>query len=272
MPSGEQSSSGALEVLDQRYVSLYKRAQRVLGADRRVIGIELSGSVAIGTADQWSDLDLKVVTTPEGYESFLAEWPTWVSKITPTVFARRPIAPFIVNTLTDEGLTLDIVVYSGQAPRAARPVGYSVGLLARAPFGDLRDALDYAVAEQLRGLAGPFISLVQRDEHVRHLTGVPHIVGLLTTVFLAETGSPPPGKRWNTTFTPEQQAAVAALPPVSATREGVVAFGLAVAELLVIRARPLYPRYNLRWPSKLAQVAADRLHQELGLVVSGWLY
>ena len=113
------------------------------------------------------------------------------------------------------------------------------------PFADLADALEYAVLEQLRGLTGPFISLLQRDEHLRHLTGVPHLLGLLTTVFLAETGVPP-GKHWNRTFTEEQRAAVAASPPVSATREGVVAFGLGLAELVVTRARPLSPAYELR--------------------------
>jgi hypothetical protein len=272
MVSDEQSPAGGLEVLDQRYLELYGRARQTLGADPRVTGIELSGSVASGTADRWSDLDLKVVTTPEGYESFLAEWEAWIAAITPTVFARRPIAPFVVNTLTAEGLTLDIAVYSGHAPPNTGPAGYPVGLLARLPFADLGDALDYAVAEQLRGLAGPFISLVQRDEHLRHMTGVSHILGLLTTVFLAETGSLPPPKRWNPSFTAEQRDAVAKLPPVSATREGVLSFGLAVAELLVTRARPLYPRYHLRWPAELAEVAAERLHRELGVAVGGWLY
>ena len=139
-------------------------------------------------------------------------------------------------------------------------------------FDDLGDALEYAAEEQLRGLAGPFITLIQRNEHMRHLTGVPHILGLLTTVFLAETGSPPPAKQWNWTFSAEQQATVAALPPVSATREGVLSFGLAVAELLVTRARPLYPRYDRRWPKDLAQVTADRLEAEFGLAVRGWLH
>ncbi len=260
-------------MIDPRYVELYRRTRQVLGADRRVTAVELSGSVASGTADRWSDLDLKIITTPAGYESFLAEWETWMAEITPTVFARRPIAPFIINTLTADGLTLDLAVYAGEAPpEYAGPVGYPVGLLSSRQFEDLGDALDYAVAEQLRGLAGPFISLIQRDEHLRHLSGVPHILGLLTTVFLAETGSRPPAKHWNRSFTVEQRDAVAALPPVSATREGVLAFGLAVAELLVARARPLYPRYDLRWPTELARVAADRLEGELGVPVRGWLF
>ena len=121
-------------------------------------------------------------------------------------------------------------------------------------------------------MAGPFISLVKRDEHMRHLTGVPHLLGLLTTVFLAETGAPPPGKHWNRTFTDEQRAAVAALPPASATRDGIVSFGLALAELLVRRARPLYPRYELAWPSEFAGVVARRVDEQLGIDVSAWLY
>ena len=105
-----------------------------------------------------------------------------------------------------------------------------------------------------------------------HLAGVPHILGLLTTVFLVETGAPAPGKRWNTSFSAEQRATVAALPPVSATREGIISFGLAVAELVVTRSRPLYPRYDRRWPEELARVAADRLEGQLGLAVRGWLH
>jgi hypothetical protein len=237
-----------------------------------VKSVRLSGSIARGTADRWSDLDLEVVTTPEGYESFLSEWKVWLGQITPTVFARRPIAPFIVNTLTPEGLTLDLAVYRAEAPpEDTGVVLYAVGMLARQPFDDLGDALEYAVEEQLRGLAGPFISLVQRNEYLRYLAGGSHVLGLLTTVFLAETGSPPPTKQWNRSFSVEQLEAVAALPPLTATRDGVLHFGLGVAHEVVTRARPLYPRYDRRWPEELAQVAAHRLEDELGLDVRDWL-
>jgi predicted nucleotidyltransferase len=109
--TNERPSPGGLEVVDQRYVELYRRTQQVLGVDPRVKAVELPGSLARGTADRWSDLDLKIITTPEGYDSFLSDWKIWVARITPTVFARRPIAPFIINTLTPEGLTLDMAVF-----------------------------------------------------------------------------------------------------------------------------------------------------------------
>jgi Nucleotidyltransferase domain len=267
------ASPGGLEVVDPRYPDIFRRARRILGADSRVKAVELSGSLARGTADQWSDLDLRIITTPDGFDSFVGDWKVWLAEITPTVFARRPIAPFIVNTLTTDGLTVDIAVYSGEAPpENAGADRYAVGQLASGQFADLGDALEYATEEQLRGLAGPFISLIRREEHLRHLTGVPHILGLLTTVFLAETGLPPPGKKWNQSFTAEQRDTVAALPPVSATREGILSFGLAVGELVITRSRALYPRYDRRWPGHLARVVADRLATHLGVAVGDWLY
>jgi hypothetical protein len=264
---------GGLEVVDARYRGLYERAREVLEADERVRSVELSGSIDEGRADRWSDLDLAVVAEPEHHQSLLDDWPEWLARITPTVFARTPLAPFIINTVTADGLTFDLAVWRGEAPKGPfDPTDYTVGMMSGTRYDRIGPALEYAVAEQLRGLAGPFISLLQREEHVRHLTGVPHIVGLLTTVFLAETGAPPPGKHWNRTFTEEQRAAVAALPPVSATREGLTAFGLGLAELLVTRARPLYPRYDLEWPAPLAAVTAARVADELGVDVSSWLH
>jgi Nucleotidyltransferase domain len=268
----ERRAVSGFDVVDPRYLELYERACSVLRSDPRVERVELSGSIAAGSADRWSDLDLAIFVRDDQLDGFLAEWPSWVAAITPTVFARTPIAPSIVNTVTDEGLTFDLVIRSTTDRRVPpQGGGYTVGMLSRLRFDRLSDALEYAVAEQLRGLAGPFISLVQREEHLRHLTGAPHVLGLLTTVFLAETGSGPPGKLWNETFTPEQRATVAGLPPVGATREAIVAFGIEVARLVVTRARPLYPRYGLEWPAPLAAVAAGRLADCLDIDVSEWM-
>jgi hypothetical protein len=261
---------GGIDVIDPRYRVLFERVNEVLSADHRVRSVTPSGSVGAGTADQWSDLDLAVITEPDQHDEFIGDWPNWLERITPTVFARTPIAPFIINTVTDEGLTLDFVIWSGETPAPRPRTGYPVGF-SSTRFGNVRDALEYAVAEQLRGLAGPFISLIHRGEHLRHLTGVPHVLGLLTTVFLAETGEVPPAKVWNRTYTEEQRGAVAALPAVRATHDDLIAFDLAVANLIVDRARPLFQQHDLDWPTDLARVAAARIRDELGIETSDWL-
>lgn len=261
---------GGIDVIDPRYLVLFERVNQVLGGDHRVRSVIIGGSVGAGTADQWSDLDLTIVTEPDHYDEFISHWLSWLDRITPTVFARTPIAPFIINTITDEGLTLDFVIRSGEASAHRPPAGYPVGF-ASTRFDNIRDALEYAVAEQLRGLAGPFISLIQRGEYLKHFAGVPHVLGLLTTVFLAETGAAPPAKIWNQAYTQEQRDAVAALPAVRATRDDLIAFGLAVARLIVDRARPLFPRHDLDWPADLAQVAATRVRDQLGIETADWL-
>lgn len=263
---------GGMEVIDPRFRRVHERAVEVLEADPRVASVRVTGSVAAGTADAWSDLDLQVVAHADGYDALLAEWPRWLAEITPTVFARTPLAPFIINTVTDDGLTVDLAIFKGEAFEFSPPADYTVGMLAGQRFAQVGDALEYAVAEQLRGMAGPFVSLVQRGEHLRHLAGVPHLLGLLTTVFLAELGAPPPGKLWNRTFTEEQLAAVAALPAASATREGIMGFSLGSARLLVTRARPLYPSFGLAWPEDLARVTGARLRACLDLDTQEWLY
>jgi hypothetical protein len=264
---------GGLEAVDPRYGPLYDRAVEVLSSDPRITSVRAGGSIGSGTADRWSDLDLEVVTQADQHDAFLADRDRWLGAITPTVFARTPIAPFVINTVTDEGLTLDLAVWAGEAPEwPTPPVRYAVGMLAGKQFEDLGEALEYAVAEQLRGMNGPLISLIEREEHLRHLSGVPHLLGLLTTVFLAETGAVPPGKHWNTTYTEEQRAAVAALPPVSATRSGLLAFGMGLAELLVTRARPLFSAYEQQWPADLARVTAVRVEDQLGIDISSWCY
>jgi predicted nucleotidyltransferase len=260
------------DVVDPRYRELFARLQATLEGDHRVTAVEATGSIEAGTADRWSDLDVGIVATADGYDDFLAEWPRWLAEVTPTVFARTPIVPFVINTVTADGLTLDIAVYKGERYVFPPTTGYQVGLLSSTRFDDIGAALEYAVAEQLRGMAGPFISLVKRDEHLRHLTGLAHLLGLLTTVFLAELDGPPLGKQWNDVLTEEQRAAVAALPPAGATRDGVVDFGLGVAELVITRARPLFARYGLEWPAPLAAVVAARVRDELGVDLSAWLY
>lgn len=262
---------GGIDVIDPRYAVLFARAQQVLADDQRVRSVVPGGSVGAGTADRWSDLDLAIATEPERHQDFLGDWPTWLQRITPTVFARTPIAPFIINTVTDQGLTLDLVVHSGEVPIFRPPAGYPVGF-ASSRFETIGPALEYAVVEQLRGLAGPFVSLIQREEHLRHLTGVPHVIGLLCTVFLAETGKEPPRKTWNATYTEEQREAAAALPAARATREDMIAFGLGVARQIVDRARPLFAEHDLDWPTGLARVASARLRDELGLDTAEWLH
>lgn len=265
---------GDFDVMDPRYRSLFDRVCAVLGADPRVESVSAAGSVARGTADRWSDLDVLVLVEDRAVGEFLDDWKSWLAAITPTVFARRPIAPFIINSLTSDGLTLDIAVYpAGQGPPPPAPRGFAVGLLSRQSFSDHRDALPYATEELLRCLAGPFIGYLKRNAHALHLAGVAHVMSLLIEVLLAENDVPePPGKHLDAVLTDEQRTMLASLPPVAPTYDRLLDFGLAVAREIIIRARPLYRTFDLPWPAELTAVAARRIHEHLDVDASTWLH
>jgi hypothetical protein len=261
---------GGFDVIDPRYGPALAAAQRVLGADPRVLRVEVGGSVGASTADAWSDLDLVVVATDDGFESLVAEWPEWMARITPTVFAATPVAPSLINTVTADGLPFDVAVHRGVVFDFPRPDSWFIG-------GVLHPTLDavltHSVAELLRCLCGPFVSSMQRGDHLRNLTvGVPHLLGLLGGVFLAELDAPMPTKQWSAVLTAEQQAAAAALPAVRADRDSMLAFGLALAELIVTRARPEMARRGLAWPTAFAAATTDRLRDALGVDSRGWLH
>jgi hypothetical protein len=118
---------GGIDVIDPRYRVLFERVNQVLSDDRRARSATAGGSAGAGTADQWSDLDLAIVTEPDHHDEFISDWPNWLERITPTVFVRTPIVSFIINTITEEGLTLDLVIWSGEAPASRPRTGYPVG-------------------------------------------------------------------------------------------------------------------------------------------------
>ena len=262
----EPPASG-FAVVDPRYEALYARACEVFGADPRVVRVEVHGSIADGTADAWSDLDLKVIVRDAEFGSVLDEWRAWMDAITPTVLLDRPIANFIINAVTADGLTFDVSVWRESTPEWTQPAGFGVGLLSGKRYNDYPAAVAYAVQERLRCLAGPGIRFVKRGDAVAHLAGIGHTMSLLMTVLLAETGVIPADSRHpERALTDDQRAVFASLPPVGATPDSLLAFELALAEATLTRARPLLSD----WPTALESVAAKNLREHLGVTVD-WL-
>jgi hypothetical protein len=139
-------------------------------------------------------------------------------------------------------------------------------------FTEFAPAVEYAVQERLRCLAGPGIRFSKRGDHVSHMGGLGHTMGLLTTVLLAETGVVPADPRHpERDFTPEQRAVFTSLPPVTPTYDGLVNFEMALARETLTRARPLFTKYGLEWPTALEAVAARNVREHLGLEFD-WLH
>jgi predicted nucleotidyltransferase len=72
--------------IDQVPVHLRQLAEAVVAAaaaDERMLAVVAGGSIATGTSDEYSDLDLVLVCTPDGHAACLAEATTFAARLGP---------------------------------------------------------------------------------------------------------------------------------------------------------------------------------------------
>jgi predicted nucleotidyltransferase len=77
-------------------------------ADERVVAAILGGSYARGAADTHSDLDLYLVTTDEGYETFLAERDAFVQRLGKPLFYEDFGSPGMAFLIFPDGAEVEL--------------------------------------------------------------------------------------------------------------------------------------------------------------------
>lgn len=265
-----------LERLAPGYAPLFERAASVLAADPRVRAVWVSGSLARGDADAFSDLDLLVAVADAEFDSFAASWRSWLAQITPTVLARE--IPFLrgsLYSLTPDCERLDVVLERVSAlaasPFRTRAVVFDRdGLAARIPkpapaSGPDRAKLATAIEESLRYLA-LLPAVLGRGELLLAQEGYGHLRRRISELFL-EANAPLPttgAKHWRDKLSPEQYAVLEALPWPEATREALVAANLAAGRALLAHGRPIAAKLEVPWPEPLERSVRAYLLRELG--------
>lgn len=276
MPTFTSNHPPALERLLPGYGPLFDRAVEVLNGDERVRAVWVSGSLARGTADAASDLDLLVAVRDEDHEAFAAVWPEWLAAITPTLIARPlPFAPGSFYSVTPGRERLDVVV---------EPVRWLADTLFRNRLVVFdRDDLDAIVpttelnpgpsagtvahlVEEFFRDYGTFDVVVVREDWLLGIEACNLVRGLLYQVFI-EANAPLPMmgvKRWSDRLTDDQRAVLEGLPGVTADRESVMAAHEATAAAFVAAARPVCAMLGVPWPTELEQATRRHL-TSLGL-------
>lgn len=249
-----REQSGALE-----------RLVAALEAIQGVDAIWLSGSLAAGEGDEFSDLDVHVAAADPGAE----DWAS-IARTAGAVFARLHPGGALLNAVTDEGLRFDLVIHATtQLERGLRGPVSSLrdrrGILSRAPRSTDRRAVrpDEVLAwveEFLRSLL--LLSVVgPREEWLSAEAGSLWMLNLLTKLMLAENGEAGQGSalRMNRRLTEEQQGVLHRLPPLAPSRISVVAFQTALAGDFLPRARALCERLGAPYPTRFESTVRRRL-------------
>ena len=101
---------------------LIEAARAVLARDARVIAAWVGGSIAEGTADRWSDVDLRLATTKSDHAEVMAAMPATLAAIHPVLgWLSRPIRGEHLVVVTFEGpVRADLEVTTPEALRGPR--------------------------------------------------------------------------------------------------------------------------------------------------------
>jgi predicted nucleotidyltransferase len=236
-----------------RLEAFAERAAEAMRGDERIVAAWLGGSLAAGTADGYSDVDLRVAVLDEAFDAVVADWPALPDRIAPTVLRRKigpPDSP-IVTAITPEWLRFDVAIARASAPERAgdrllfdrRAAPPEPG--APVPRPDPAARLPGLVEEFLRVL-GLLRVVAGRDEPVLAAHGAGMLRWSLVELFLLENRAQRGGMLHLTRYlTAEQRALLEELPPTP------LAMNAALARAFLPRARRLMAAHGQPYPEDL---------------------
>ena len=249
--------------------------KRKLKNDQRVRALFLSGSFGCGTADQYSDVDLLLITDHGKQEEFLRSWPDILGSISEIVFWQRPFpAAPLLNAITSDWLRCDLLVFDPDQLRIRGQKSLKVlldesnlyaTLPAEDPMKSSSSKLMAIVSEFIRvfGLAPVAIG---REEYVVAVTGAGLLRSSLIQLFLEENGVRDTGAlHLRRLLTSEQMDILEKMPGVHANRQSVIEASVNCARVFLPRAKKLAEKLSVSWPEAFETATLRYLNKELGI-------
>lgn len=262
----------AIRPLPPAYHRLFDRAVGIARSDQRIRALWLSGSVARGTADPASDLDLLLAVADDAYEEFVAEAQSWLQTITPTLLIKQiPSEKLILTSLDGELCRLDVVAEAastlGESPFRARTVVFDRdGLDDRVPAPEPRPGPDRArmtaIAEEFWRVQAIFPVMVEgRRDLLCAQSGLHISTQMLIDLFIESNQPQPLGgvKHFASRLTAEQRAALESVPQYGPDRGRLVPAARALTTAMDTAGRAAAERVGADYPDRLATAVMTAL-------------
>jgi len=256
--------------------ALIEAIHRTLEADERIEAAWLSGSFGKGEADELSDVDVLLLVR-EPWKEAADAYDADVGAIAEAVLVNPLFGGRVLNVVTAEWERFDLSFVQaqdlGRYDRSAlKPLFNRTGLepptRERKPYRPPPEKIAGMIHEFLRVL-GLMPVAFGREEYVISAWGVEmQRRGLIDLMLEANRIAPEDrggALHLRRLITPEQHALLAALPPVSADPDALVAVNLAIARLYLPLARRLAAELGVEWPEAFEQATRRRLRTALGI-------
>jgi predicted nucleotidyltransferase len=255
--------------------ALIERIKRKLQNDQRVRALFLSGSFGCGTADQYSDVDLLLITDHGKQEEFLRSWPDILGSINEVVFWQSPIpAAPLLNAITSDWLRCDLLVLDPDQLKISSQKSLKVlldesNLYATLPAEDPMEG----GSSKLMAIVNEFIRVfglapvaIGREEYVVAVTGAGLLRSSLIQLFLEENGIRGAGAlHLKRLLTREQMDILEKMPGVDANRQSVIEASVKCARVFLPRAKKLAEKLLVPWPEGFEAATLRYLNKELGI-------
>lgn len=254
--------------------ALIDRAAALLQSDPRVEAAWLAGSLGAGGGDEWSDVDLLVLVEDGAFPAISAAIADRLDEIAPTVLVNRLYGGIVLNAVTEDWDRLDLTFteasgLSGHDANRLHPLFNRTG---REPPRQTPEPPPLRVtqlATEFLRVLGLTPVVVGRGEYQLALTGQEHLRRMTFDLFLDINGVPLAERggalKRHPMLTPDQCAALAALPATGPDRAGAITGNLAWARLFLPAARAFAAERGADWPDRLEQATRRRLEATLDI-------
>jgi predicted nucleotidyltransferase len=257
-----------------------EQAAVVLRKDERIRILWLTGSLAKGTADAQSDVDLRAAVRATDFATIDQWWQDLLSQVAPLVWKYRwpgPPDEAILGAITVDYLRFDVVIQSlrDTRPRTLEATqllfdkdGEAEHFLLTAPSArDPYAHLPILVEDYIR-LLGMLPIVVERNDVPIGMEGQLALHSMLISLLLLENGIDrmTTGKRHVAAFLNEEQRAILAqVPSLAPTMESLIQGRLAYGRLFLPRARQLMEAHGQVYPEDFEVATQRHLWETLGL-------
>lgn len=263
-----------------RLIAFAEQTATILCNDERIRMLWLTGSLAGGTADAQSDVDLRAAVPATDFATVDQWWPDLIAQVAPLVWKRRwqgPPDEALLGAITADYLRFDLVIQSlsDTRPRtleAARLLFDKDGKAEHFRLTTLSDhdpfaSLPVLVEDSIR-LLGMLPIVVERNDIPIGMEGQLALHSMLISLLLLERGIDrmTMGKRHVAAFlTEEQQAVLAQVPTLAPTMDSLIQGRVIYGRLFLPRARRLMAAHGYAYPEAFEEATRRHLQETLGL-------
>jgi predicted nucleotidyltransferase len=257
-----------------------EQAAVMLRQDERIRILWLTGSLAKGTADAQSDVDLRVAVREADFATVDQWWQDLLNQVAPLVWKYRwpgPPDEAILGAITADYLRFDVVI---QSLRDTRPRTLEAARLlfdkdgeaehfflttpsARDPYAHLPVLIEDGIR-----LLGMLPIVVERNDVPIGMEGQLALHSMLISLLLLENGIDrmTTGKRHVAAFlTEEQRAVLTQVPSLAPTMDSLIQGRLTYGRLFLPRARRLMEAHGHVYPEAFEAATKRHLWETLGL-------